>query len=100
MTTSNTTSSWVKNFLSKTGIKLNTSEENMEWFACSILLCPPRGLDSKEFDTMEDMFHIQVENKIFGEDLLEYFATKILDAKYKKTDVPEVVKGFNHLNAH
>jgi hypothetical protein len=33
------------NFLSKTGIKLNYSEGNMEWFYCSIPLCPPGGLD-------------------------------------------------------
>jgi hypothetical protein len=68
------------NFLSKTGIKLNYSEENMEWFDCSIPLRPPGGLNSKEFDAMEDMFHIQVEDKIFGEDWLECFATEILDA--------------------
>ncbi len=35
------------NFLSKTRIKLNYSEGNMEWFDCSIPLCPPGGLDSK-----------------------------------------------------
>ncbi len=88
------------NFLSETGIKLNYSEGNMEWFDCSIPLCPPGGLDSKEFDAMEDMFHIQVEDKIFGEDWLEYFATEILDAKCDKTDVAEVVKGLTHLNVH
>jgi hypothetical protein len=49
---------------------------------------------------MEDMFHIQVKDKIFGEYWLECFATEILDAKYEKTDVAEVVKGFTHLNAH
>ncbi len=49
---------------------------------------------------MEDVFHIQVEDEIFGEDWLECFATEILDAKYDKTDVAEVVKGLTHLNAH
>jgi hypothetical protein len=88
------------NFLSKTGIKLNYSDRNMEWFDCSIPLHPPGGLDSKEFDAMEDMFHIQVEDKIFGEDWLECLATEILDAKYDKTDAAEVVKGLTHLNAH
>jgi hypothetical protein len=39
----------------------------MEWFDCSIPLCPPGGLYSKEFDPMEDMFHIQVKDEIFGE---------------------------------
>ncbi len=58
------------NFLSKTGY----SEGNMEWFECSIPLGPPGGLDSKEFNTMEDMFHIQVEDKIFSEDWLGCFA--------------------------
>jgi hypothetical protein len=72
----------------------------MEWFDCSIPLCSPGGLDSKEFDAMEDMFYIQVKDKIFGEDWLECFATEILDAKYEKTDEAEVVKGLTHLNAH
>ncbi len=88
------------NFLSKTGLNLKYSEGNMEWFDCSIQLCPPGGLNSKEFDAMEDMFHIQVKDKIFGEDWLECVATEILDAKYEKTDVVDVVKGLTHLNAH
>ncbi len=88
------------NFLSKTGIKLNYLEGNTEWCDCSIPLCPPGGLDSKEFDAMEDMFYIQVKDKIFDEDWLECFATEILDATYEKTDVDEVVKRLTHLNAH
>ncbi len=87
-------------FLSKTGIKLNYSERYMEWFDCSILLCPPGGLDLNLFDAMEDMFCIQVEGKIFGEGWVKCFATEILDAKNEKTDVAEVVKGLTHLNAH
>jgi hypothetical protein len=51
-----------------------------------------------EFDAMEDMFYIQVE--IFGEDWHECFTTEILDAKYEKTEVVEVVKGPTHLTAH
>ncbi len=46
-------------FLVKAGIKLNYSEGKMEWFDCSILLCPPCGLNSTDFDAMEDMFFIQ-----------------------------------------
>ncbi len=49
---------------------------------------------------MEDMFHIKVEDKLFGEDWLECFATENLDAKYDKIDVAEVVKGLTHLNPH
>ncbi len=64
----------------------------MEWFDCSIPLRPPGGLDSKELDAMEDMFHIQFKDKILAEDWLECFTTEILDAKYEKTDVAEVMK--------
>ncbi len=87
-------------FLSKTGIKLNYSDGNMEWFDCSIPLCPPGSLDSKTFVAMEDMFHTQVEDKLFGEDWLKCFATEIPDAKYEKTDVAEVGEGLTHLNVH
>jgi hypothetical protein len=80
--------------------EVNYLDGNMEWFHCFIPLHPPGGLDSKEFDSMEDMFHIQVKDKIFGEDWLECFATEFLDAKYYKTDAAEVVKGLTHLNAH
>jgi hypothetical protein len=58
----------------------------MEWFDWSIPLCPHGGLDSKEFDPMEDMFHIQVEDKLFSEDWLKCFATEILDAKYDREE--------------
>ncbi len=49
---------------------------------------------------MEHMFQIQVKNEIFDEDWLKNFATEILNAKYKKTDVAEVMKGLTHLDAH
>ena len=88
------------NFLSKTGIKLNYSEGNMEWFDCSIPLCPPGGLDLNNFNAMKDMFHIQVKDKLFGEDWLKCLATKILDSNYERTNVVEAVKGLTHLNSH
>jgi hypothetical protein len=72
----------------------------MDWFDCSIPLCPPGGLDSNESDAMEDKFHIQVEDKHFGEDWLNCFVTDILDAKYERTDAVEVMKGLTHRNAH
>jgi hypothetical protein len=55
-------------------------------FDCSIPLCPPGGLDLKEFNAKEDMIHIQVKDKLFGEDWPKSFATEILDTKYEKTE--------------
>jgi hypothetical protein len=49
---------------------------------------------------MEHMFHIQVKDEVFGEDQLKNFATKILEAKYEKADIAEVMKELTHLNAH
>ncbi len=53
-----------------------------------------------KFDAMENMFHIQVEDELFGEDWLKCFATEILDAKFERADVVGVVKRHTHLNAH
>jgi hypothetical protein len=72
----------------------------MEWFHCSIPLCPPGSLNSTEFDAMEGIFHLQAEDKLFGKDWLKCFATKILDTKYESTDVAKIVVGLTHLIIH
>ena len=43
------------------------------------------GLDSKEFDTVGNMFHIQIKNELFGENWIECFATAtvIMGATYE-----------------
>jgi len=40
---------------------------------------------------MEDAMHVQTEDELPGEDWLDNYATKMLDAKYNKTDVNDVV---------
>ena len=70
----------------------------MEWFDCSMPLHPPGGLDAKEFDAMEDMFFIQTEDELFGEDQLDCYAIEILDAQYEWTDVTDVVNKLTHLS--
>ncbi len=72
----------------------------MEWFDYSIPLRPSGGLEFEQIQSMEHMFHMQVKNKIFDEDWLKSFATEILNAKYEKTDVAEVMKGLTHLDVH
>ena len=42
-------------------------------------MIPTYALDSYKFDTMADMYHIQVKDKILGKDWLECFATDALD---------------------
>ena len=85
-------------FLSKTGIKFDYSSGEMSWFDNVIPMRPSYGLTSTDFDAMEDQYFIQTEDEIFGEDWLDCFATEILDAKYDKTDVTEIVNDMNHLS--
>jgi hypothetical protein len=90
----------VTNFLPKAEIKLNYLEGNMEWFDFFVPLCSPQCSDLNKSVAMKDMFHIKIEDKLFGEDWLKFFVTKILDTKFERTDEVEVMKGLTHLNAH
>jgi len=48
---------------------------------------------------MEDAMHVQIKYELLGEDWLDNYATEILDAKYNKTNVNNVVQQQNHLTA-
>jgi len=86
------------NFLSKAGIKLNYEKGQMEWFDGIISMRPTKGLTTEDFHAMEEQWHIQVEESLFGEDWLECYATEILDAKYEWTDVKDVVDKLEYLS--
>ena len=75
------------NFLSKTGIKLDYDRGKMLWYDCTLPMCHCKGLMSADFDHMEDMYYIQYEDELLGQDWLEMYATEILDVKYMWTDV-------------
>jgi hypothetical protein len=72
----------------------------VEWFDYSIPLRPPGGLDSKEFEAMVDMFHIQIEDELLVQDWLQSFATTILDAKYEWIDIADAVDKLTYLDIH
>ena len=71
----------------------------MVWYDCMLPMHPRKGLTSADFDHMEDMYHIQFEDKLLGQDWLQLYATEILDNRYKWTDVTEVVENQMHLTA-
>ena len=77
------------NFLSKAGIKLDYENGNIEWYDSTLPMRPSYGLTSEDFDAMEDQYFIQLEDKIFGEDWLDCYATVILDARYEKVNVDD-----------
>ena len=47
---------------------------------------------------MDDMYNIQLEDDLFGEDWLQCYATHILDARYKFTNVKDVIDQLIHFN--
>jgi hypothetical protein len=73
----------------------------MEWFDNELPLCNLHLLDSKEFEPMAKIIEVQQEEEIFGIDWYDptCYATEILDAKYKKVEVDEVVNQLDHLTA-
>ena len=85
-------------FLSKAGIHINYETGFMEWFDSILPLRDPKGLQSQDFDEMEDAMFIQQDDELLDEDWLNSFATKILDARYKHTDIRDVVDSQTHLN--
>ena len=70
----------------------------MEWYDAILPMRDPFGLSAKNFDDMEDSLHVQLEDEMFGQDWLDSYATEILDAKYEKTDINDLVDKLDHLN--
>ena len=85
-------------FLAKVGINISYETGFMEWYECVLPLRDPHTLDSQTYKDMEEAMFVQIDDDILGKDWLDSFATEILDAKYNKTDVREVVNQQTHLN--
>ena len=85
------------NFLSKTGIKLDCDHGKMLLYDSTLSMRPRKGLTSADFDCIKYMYYIQYKDELLGQDWLEIYATEILDARYKWTDVQDVLDGQNHL---
>ena len=88
------------NFLSKTGIKLDYDHGEMFWYDSMLPMHPCKGLTFADFDSMEDMYHIQFKDKLLHQDWLELYATEILDVRYKWTDIQDIIESQTHLTAH
>ncbi len=96
---SNTTSSWIQTCYPRLDSSQTAQKETWNGLISPSHFVHLEVYNSNKFNAMEHMIHIQLKDKIFGEDWLKSFATEILDAKYKKTDEAEVMKGLTHLDA-
>jgi hypothetical protein len=81
--------------LSKTGIDVKCRFDN------ELPLHDTRYLQSKDFLSMAKTIEIQLEDDFFGMDWYDptCYASEILDAKYEKVLVDDVIDQLDHLNA-
>ncbi len=72
----------------------------MEWFDNDLPLRNPHLLQDKIFEAMAEIVDFQQEEALFGMDWYDptWYAVEILDAKYEKVEVDEVINLLNHLN--
>ena len=71
----------------------------MEWFENVLPMREANKLNNAKYLAMADAYTMQTEEEDFGEDWLDSYATtEILDAKYDKADLKEVVRNQKHLN--
>lgn len=87
-------------FLTKIGMDISYRKGVMEWYGNSIKTREPWGLNNQEYLRMVDSFFLQEEDDMLGKDWLDSYAfEKILDAKYEKLDIEELMSKQNHLDA-
>jgi hypothetical protein len=86
-------------FLTKTGIDVKYSTCTTEWFENELPLCNPHDLKDKDFKAMAEIIEIQIEVECFGMDWYDptCFAIEILDAKYEKVHIKDVVNPLEYL---
>jgi hypothetical protein len=88
-------------FLTKTGIDLKYSTGTIEWFDNELPLRDTCYLQSKDFLAMAETIEIQFEEDFLGMDWYDptCYASEILDAKYEKVLVDDVIDQLDHLSA-
>jgi hypothetical protein len=87
-------------FLTKTDIDVKHSTGSMEWFDNKLPMRNTHLLQNKEFEAMAEIIEIQQEEELFGIDWHDptCYAMEILDTKYEKVEVDEVINQLNHLS--
>ncbi len=87
-------------FLSKTGIGVKYSTGTIEWFDNELPLRDTCYLQWKDFLAMAESIKIQLEDDIFGIDWYDptCYASEIVDVKYEKVLVDDVIDQLDHLN--
>jgi hypothetical protein len=87
-------------FSTKTGFGVKYSSGTIEWFKNELPLCDPHDLKDRDFKAMAEITEIQQEVDFFCMDWYDptRFAIEILDAKYEKVQIKDVVNPLENLS--
>jgi hypothetical protein len=87
--------------LTETGIDVKYSIGTIEWFKNQLPLCNPHDLKDKNFKALAEIIEVQQEVDFFDMDWydLTCFAIEILDAKYEKIQIKDIVNPLEFLSA-
>ena len=80
----------------------STAQLPIQWFENELPLRDPHTFKDKDYVAMAEMTAIQQEVVLFGIDQYDStcYAIKILDAKYEKVQIDDVVNQLEHLIDH
>ncbi len=89
-------------FLTNSGIDIKYSSGTIEWFDSKLPMQDPKHLDNNDYLAMAKALKVhRKEEQVFGRDWYDpdCHTTEILDAKYEKVDIDNVVCPLTHLSA-
>jgi hypothetical protein len=89
-------------FLTKSSIDIKYRSGTIDWFDSELPMQDPKHFDNSEYLAIAKALKVHREDEqLFGRDWYDpdCYATKILDAKYKKVSISEVVEQCTNLSA-
>ena len=86
-------------FLDKAGITLCYLTRKVKWYEEEIPFRDPHSTKNQELLAMADALEVQHEDAFLGEEWIDnMFANPILDARYEKADLPNIVSKMSNLD--
>jgi hypothetical protein len=85
-------------FLAQVKIDISYKNKCVSWFGNTIPLRNKRDFTRQDFDDLIECFESQIGEDDFGDDWMESYVTRILDAKYEKLDLDAFIATQTHLN--
>ena len=85
-------------FLAQVKIDISYKNKCVSWFGNTIPLRNKRDFTRQDLDDLIECFESQIGEYDFGDDWMESYVTRILDAKYEKLDLDAFIATQTHLD--